>query len=479
MDGLILNETKNFKILIIGVKGAGKTSLTKWNDKEVPNEIEPSSVSEFTVKNIMFEGFEVTLQLWDIVFDNMVSKSFLRGTNGIILVTDLTSQDSLYDTEDLFHKIMIISGLDRNDSFPFIIVGNKLDLLDTRSREISQSMLNEWKQKICPINKNVIFFEISAKSGYNVNEMFNAMLKMLFNKSASTSQKSINAVESATIQSNSANDTFTGDRPTPMSMKAKVVLAGKTAVGKTCILSRNSSDDRTIYSTETYTPTTGTDFRVIDVPIANQNISLQIWDSAGSNISKAIYKSADCLILVYDISSRESFIDLEAYWEHFMRYAQPTDVYEFPVLLVGNKCDLDSKRAVHIEEVMEWCANKRPRKPISYVECSALLNMGVRDVFLFIAEAMYEYKIYVIDEYIYDDNESGLDTTNYEHYDDSKSSHYSNSNFGTDYTIEDVYDELFDEKKMYSSPKHKHPKTKDGDIERNCFVEFLKELNCL
>jgi hypothetical protein len=158
-----------------------------------------------------------------------------------------------------------------------------------------------------------------------------------------------------------------------------------------------------------------------------------------------------------------------------MRYAQPTDVYEFPVILVGNKCDLDSKRAVHIEEVMDWCAHKRPRKPISYIECSALLNMGVRDVFLFIAEAMHDYKIYVIDEYIADD-ESGLDTTNYEHFDDSKSSHYSNSNFGTDFTTE-VYDEVVNEKKP--SPKRKHGKNKDSDLERNCFVDFLKEVSCL
>lgn len=477
MDDLILNETKNFKILLIGANGSGKSTLIKQlNDEELPKEYKPSSASEFTVKNIMFEGYDVTLQLWDIVGDNL-SKSFLRGTNGIILVTDLTSlQSNLDETVDLFHKIKTVSGLDGEESFPFIIAGNKYDLLeDKRSHEISINTLNAWRQRICPTNKNAHIFEISAKSGYNVNEMLDTMLRVLLNKPISSSEKIQSTVESA-IQSSSMNESSYILPLNFQSIKAKVVLAGMAAVGKTCILSRNSSDDRTLYRADTYEPTTGTEFRVIDVPIVNKNISLQIWDSAGSNITKAIYKNADCLILVYDISSRDSFVALEIYWEHFMRYAQPTDVYEFPVILVGNKCDLDSKRAVHIEEIMDWCAHKRPRKPISYIECSALLNMGVRDVFLFIAEAMHDYKIYVIDEYIADD-ESGLDTTNYENFDDSKSSHYSNSNFGTDFTTEDVYDEVVNEKKP--SPKRKHGKNKDSDLERNCFVDFLKEISCL
>ena len=50
-----------------------------------------------------------------------------------------------------------------------------------------------------------------------------------------------------------------------------------------------------------------------------------------------------------------------------MTNAEPFEPEEFPVLLVGNKCDLSDRRAVTLEEVMDWCAVKRPRRPITYI----------------------------------------------------------------------------------------------------------------
>ena len=53
--------------------------------------------------------------------------------------------------------------------------------------------------------------------------------------------------------------------------------------------------------------------------------------------------------------------------DHYIKNAEPFEPEEFPVLLVGNKCDLSDKRAVTLEEVVDWCAKKRPRKPITYI----------------------------------------------------------------------------------------------------------------
>ena len=53
--------------------------------------------------------------------------------------------------------------------------------------------------------------------------------------------------------------------------------------------------------------------------------------------------------------------------EHYLTNAEPFEPEEFPVLLVGNKCDLSDRRAVTLEEVMDWCAVKRPRRPITYI----------------------------------------------------------------------------------------------------------------
>lgn len=66
---------------------------------------------------------------------------------------------------------------------------------------------------------------------------------------------------------------------------------------------------------------------------------------------RSIYKNADCLVLVYDITSRESFDALKLYWSSYIMYGRPYEQDEFPCLLVGNKCDLGDRRAVPLEEV--------------------------------------------------------------------------------------------------------------------------------
>jgi Ras-related protein Rab-7A len=148
---------------------------------------------------------------------------------------------------------------------------------------------------------------------------------------------------------------------------AKVVIAGACSSGKTSILARFVGDDRD----QDYEPTVGADLRIVEVPVRERMLTLHIWDTAGdpkmAGTGRQIYRDSDCLVLVYDITSRGSFEALETHWENYLGYAQPDEPDEFPAVLVGNKSDLSDRRAVPLEEVMEWCAYKRPRKPITYI----------------------------------------------------------------------------------------------------------------
>ena len=111
-------------------------------------------------------------------------------------------------------------------------------------------------------------------------------------------------------------------------------------------------------------------------------LTLQIWDTAGDkkmlSIGKSLYKNADGIILVYDITSRASFRSLDMYWDNFLKHSGTDEAEFFPAVLVGNKSDLSAKRDVSLEEVIEWCTNRRPQKQITYLECSAKLNIGVK-----------------------------------------------------------------------------------------------------
>lgn len=101
----------------------------------------------------------------------------------------------------------------------------------------------------------------------------------------------------------------------------KVVLIGNSSVGKSSLLRRFT--DSTFH--ETYLATIGVDFRFKyptdhrrSIPVANSTVKLQIWDTAGQErfrtITGTYYKGAQGIVLVYDITKRESFEELESYW---------------------------------------------------------------------------------------------------------------------------------------------------------------------
>lgn len=192
------------------------------------------------------------------------------------------------------------------------------------------------------------------------------------------------------------------DEENENTIQAKVLIAGAPAVGKTSILKRFSDgDDTNSELLKLYDPTIGADFQIVHLPLEGKILKLQIWDTAGDrklmSIGRRIFHDADFLILVYDMTSHESFEALEMYWNNFMLYGNLPNPDTFPVLVVGNKCDVGT-RATTLEEVVAWCENKRPRRPLQHLECSALRSLNVNDIFLIVSES-------ILDDYGDDDSE--------------------------------------------------------------------------
>jgi len=282
--------------------------------------------------------------------------------------------------------------------------------------------LRHWCQKRRPHSPDSItFYEASAKSGANVSEVFEGIVCQAISQPAkmlSTPTTSVVGASSYFGGSDYSNNSRTPLTASMMASRlagasaqkieekeeddedmatAKVIIAGAPSVGKTCILQRFVGDDKDVLGR--YEPTIGADFRISKMPVADRELTLQIWDSAGDhkmlNIGRSIYKNADCLVLVYDITSRESFEALEIYWNNYLLYGRPFEPDEFPCLLVGNKSDLCEKRAVSLEEVTDWCVHKRHKKPITHVECSALRSIAVKDIFIVVADMIYDYTLRV------------------------------------------------------------------------------------
>jgi len=73
-------------------------------------------------------------------------------------------------------------------------------------------------------------------------------------------------------------------------------------------------------------------------------MSVQLWDTAGQerfhSLSVSVFRRSDCCVLVYDVSSYESFSKLESWYDLFRIQAGPRNAADFPFVVVGNKTDL-------------------------------------------------------------------------------------------------------------------------------------------
>jgi len=128
----------------------------------------------------------------------------------------------------------------------------------------------------------------------------------------------------------------------------KLLLIGDSGVGKSCMLLRFADDTYT----ESYISTIGVDFK-IRVQHEGKTIKLQIWDTAGQErfrtITSSYYRGAHGIIIVYDVTDRESFNNVKNWVGEIDKYAADG----VNKLLVGNKCDLTSKKVVSTDEAKE------------------------------------------------------------------------------------------------------------------------------
>ncbi|XP_011403035.2 PREDICTED: ras-related protein Rab-13-like [Amphimedon queenslandica] len=124
---------------------------------------------------------------------------------------------------------------------------------------------------------------------------------------------------------------------------AKLVVIGDSSVGKTCLILRYTQD----VFRESFLPTIGVDFKSKIVEEGEKRYKLQLWDTAGQerydSLRRGFYRGAKGVIVVYDITSIESFDNVTKWIEDITTNAGPTQ----PLLLVlGNKIDNASARKV-------------------------------------------------------------------------------------------------------------------------------------
>ena len=165
-------------------------------------------------------------------------------------------------------------------------------------------------------------------------------------------------------------------------VKYKIMVLGESKVGKTSLIKRYTKDQ----FGGVYLTTVGMDFQDKIIEIEDKKVRLQIWDTAGQerfrNVTKSYFQSSQGLVLVYDITDRESFEKLN-FWVDNIKNNAPENA---KFILVGNKCDLANERKVSYEEGENYAKNLN----IKFFEASARDGTNVNELFFYLANEIYQ-----------------------------------------------------------------------------------------
>ena len=130
----------------------------------------------------------------------------------------------------------------------------------------------------------------------------------------------------------------------------KIIIIGDSGIGKSAVLFRFADD---IYNNN-YISTIGVDFKIKTIFVNSKIIKLQIWDTAGQErfrtITTSYYRGAHIIFMCYDITYRQSFQNLDMWYDEVKKYAGSN----IQIVICGTKMDLTAKREVSYEEGKEY-----------------------------------------------------------------------------------------------------------------------------
>ena len=172
------------KVIILGDSGVGKTSLmNQYVNKRFTTQYKATIGADFLTKEVMIDDRLVTMQIWDTAGQERFQSlgvAFYRGADCCVLVYDVT-QPNTFKTLDSWRDEFLIQASPRDpENFPFVVLGNKVDL---ENRAVPTRRAQGW----CETKNNIPYFETSAKEAINVEQAFQAIARKALEQDAKTS----------------------------------------------------------------------------------------------------------------------------------------------------------------------------------------------------------------------------------------------------------------------------------------------------
>uniref|UniRef100_A0A672LPG1 Calcium release activated channel regulator 2A n=1 Tax=Sinocyclocheilus grahami TaxID=75366 RepID=A0A672LPG1_SINGR len=160
----------------------------------------------------------------------------------------------------------------------------------------------------------------------------------------------------------------------------KIVMVGNSSVGKTSLLRRFC--DNCFHSGTC--ATVGIDYSVKTLTVDNSQVALQMWDTAGQeryrSITKQFFRKADGVVVVYDVTNEQTFTAVR----HWLASVQEGAGEDIPIMLLGNKTDLDGQREVPLGVAEKLAKDFQ----LIFYECSAFSSHNVTESMIHMARVL-------------------------------------------------------------------------------------------
>jgi len=156
----------------------------------------------------------------------------------------------------------------------------------------------------------------------------------------------------------------------------KLVMLGGGAVGKSAITVQLVSG----HFVQIYDPTIEDSYRT-SISVDGEMVSLDILDTAGQEEYSALrdqyMRSGDGYVIVYSITSTTSFLEANSFREQLFRVLDKDVTEHVPIVLCGNKCDLETERQVQTEEAQKLAEEWK----VLFFETSAKNKINITETF--------------------------------------------------------------------------------------------------
>ena len=192
------------------------------------------------------------------------------------------------------------------------------------------------------------------------------------------------------------------DDYTQYDLSFKLIVIGDSGVGKSCLTNKATTN---IFE-DNYNATVGFEFFTFNLKMFDKVIKLQIWDTCGQELYRSLvtnfYRNCSLAIIVYSITSKESFESIEMWLKELRTHSNP----DAKVFLIGNKIDLENERQITKEEGEKF---KQTNKLDFFMEASAKSGFNAKNIFIEAARMLYQdyLKYKGEDENTFESGESG------------------------------------------------------------------------